>query len=157
MADAVDVPPTQVTLDIPVDDCTKRSFTVVEVRQFGKDGDLVPIDGKRRYLSNNPAGATKKASTRIIRELFGENDDNCVVYVVMQETTKGSKKNAYRYTATRSISTKKREIAFGGGGKSESPIGFRYDIRLKSERDVASRGAAGSASAAADGAASLST
>ena len=124
-----------VTVVVPTDEPVKRSFTVFRVNKNGIDGEAVEVEGKRRYLSKNPAGATKKAATRIIREVFGNNDNACSIYIVVQEMTRGSKKASYAYIATRSLSKEKREPQFTNEqGVKFGGIGFKYDIKLKSER-----------------------
>ena len=135
----IEAPPVEqggaVTVLVPNDEPVKRSFTVSRVNKNSVDGEAVEVEGKRRYLSKNPAGATKKAATRIIREVFGSDDDACSIHIVVQETTKGSKKASYAYTATRSLSKTKREPQFTNEqGEKFGGIGFKYDIKLKSER-----------------------
>lgn len=136
---------TEMTVDVPVGKDAKklRSFTISEVHKDGKDGESLDIEGKRRYLSKNPAGAAKKAASRVFREVFGKNDNDCIIYIIIRETTKNGKKEEYKYTATRSLAKDKRSYTFPGmeekaqEGGAKSGIVWRYNVRLISDRDVA--------------------
>lgn len=123
----------------------KRSFQIKIARKDGKEGPEHTIEGKNRYISKSPAGAARKAASRVFRECYKGIDDACHCYVVIRETTKDSKKAEYPYHATRAVSDKVRKWDFTKAGKEEKEqegdsdeegkTVFKYTITLKSDRE----------------------
>lgn len=124
----------------------KRSFQIKIARKEGKEGEVHTIEGKNRYISKSPAGAARKAASRVFRECYKGVDDKCQCYVVIRETTKDSKKAEYAYHATRAVSDKVREWDFNknkatekddeeGEEEKDDKTVFKYTITLKSDRE----------------------
>jgi hypothetical protein len=134
------VPDQVATLEVPDKSATgKRSFQIKVAKKEGKEGEEHSIDGKNRYVSKSPAGAARKAASRVFRECYKGVDEECKIYLVIRETTKDSKKTEYSYLATRSKSNEDRVCTFNkdkeGGGKS-TDINFKYNVTLKSDREA---------------------
>lgn len=134
----VDTAADTITVDVPQTKSGKkeRSFTIVKVLRDGEEQDGFT---KGRFVSKNPAGAARKAASKIFRTLFGKDDDNCQIRIVIKETTKSSSRDEYPYTATRTLlgDDKRRSVTFKGPNAGEpkaNNVGFKYDIKLKSER-----------------------
>ncbi len=110
----------------------ERSFTLVYVSK-GDEKEERPEMKNGRYISRSPAGAGRKSSNKVFRTLFDKDDNNCVLYITMKETTKGSKKEEYPYKAIRTL-IDPREVSFKGAKEGKTVVPFKYDIKLKSER-----------------------
>ncbi len=75
-----------------------RSFTVVEVSTTtghikGKEN----VEG--RYISRTPAGAARKAASRVCRE--SKIKGQCTLRITIRETTRGSSGKSFSYLAKR--------------------------------------------------------
>jgi len=116
----------------------KRSFQIKLVKKDGKSGEEYAIDGKNRYLGNSPSGAARKAASRVFRECYNGVDKDCVIYIVIKETTKDSKKSEYAYVATRAKCDQERICTFNkdaNGEPKSTSIKFAYNVTLKSDRN----------------------
>lgn len=72
-----------------------RSFTLLKLKTRQK----VKSKEGGRYISRTVEGAAKKAFTRECRE--SKIRGQCTIFIVLRETTQGSKKNVYKYKCKR--------------------------------------------------------
>lgn len=72
-----------------------RSFTLIEMKTRKK---LKSKNGGR-YISKTVEGAAKKAFTRECRN--SKIRGQCTIFIIIKETTAGSKKNVYKYKMKR--------------------------------------------------------
>lgn len=112
----------------------KRTFTLVSL--LLRDGSESTIAKGGKHFSKTPAGAARKAATQSCKELYGENDDDCQVDVLIKETTKNSSSKEYFYRATRKLNNEdsespKHKVEFKGKEGAVN-IKFRYSMTLKS-------------------------
>ncbi|KAJ3356132.1 hypothetical protein GGF32_001678 [Allomyces javanicus] len=97
----------------------ERSFTVTEVICSGQDTSECT---KGRFISKDPAGAARKAASKIFKKLF--NDGESMPFEIhVRETTKGSKNSEFKYTAT-PFKTK--------DGSTTNAIPFKYEVKVRS-------------------------
>lgn len=106
----------------------KRSFTITRIVCNGQES----TEGlKGRYLSKNPASASRKASNKMFKKLYQDGDAQ-PLEIHLQETTKGSKRGEFKYLCTRE-SVDARQVSFKTkDGANTGMIPFKYHIHVKS-------------------------
>jgi hypothetical protein len=83
----------------------KRSFTIVSVGT--KRGSKGSKNTGGRYISRTPAGAARKAVSRVCRQSAIRGQ--CTLYVTVQETTRGSAGKTFSYKVKRAVVNNKVE------------------------------------------------
>lgn len=98
----------------------KRSFTLLKLKTRQK------IKSKEggRYISSTVEGAARKAFMRECRN--SKIRGQCTIFIILRETTSGSKKNVYKYKMKR-IKLKTPLIIFKNGEK----IQIKYRVTAK--------------------------
>lgn len=100
---------------------SKRSFTLVAVEDtHGKAKGKKNLGG--RFLHDTPAGAARKAVSRICRESAIRGQ--CTLVVTIRETTQGSAHKEYRYKGKRVM----KPITVERGGEE---ITYKYTTTVK--------------------------
>ncbi len=96
----------------------EKTYTIVEA--YHSDGCPTKFKGKSgsgRFISETPSASAKKAMSSLCqrKKIRGR----CSLYVVIRETTRGSKHKEYAYLARRHVK------------ETPSPFGHKYDINAK--------------------------
>ncbi len=98
-----------------------RTFTVVAVRSSSKVKGKANEGG--RFVSRTPAGAARKAGSRICRE--SKIKGQCSLAITLRETTRGSNHKEYTY----SVKRVKDPVTVERDGQE---ITFNYKTQVKS-------------------------
>jgi hypothetical protein len=96
----------------------EKTFTIVQA--YHSDGCPTKFEGKSgsgRFVSETPSASAKKAMSSLCqrKKIRGR----CSLYVVIRETTRGSKHKEHAYLARRHVK------------ETPSPFGHKYDIHTK--------------------------
>ena len=96
----------------------EKSYTIVKA--YHTDGCQTKFKGKSgtgRFISKSPSASAKKAMSSLCqrKKIRGR----CSLYVVIRETTQGSKHKEHAYLARRHVK------------ETPSPFGHKYDINAK--------------------------
>ena len=127
--DVANKPKRPATRLVRIGDSNARSFTVSNVICEGVETDECCLKG--RFIGKDPASAARKASSKIFKKLFGENESKPFV-IHIRETTKKSKNGEYRYSATRAL-IDHRNVAFKTKDGDTTPrIPFKYQVNVRS-------------------------
>lgn len=99
-----------------------RSFTITLVTDIhGKPKGKANLGG--RFISSTPAGAARKAISRVCRE--SNIKGVCTLIVTIKETTRGSEGKEYRYKGKRALAP--RTVERGG-----VEVEYRYKTTVES-------------------------